>query len=297
MIINQSTLQGLYIGFKTIFNKAFSGITPLYTKIATIVPSSTGAESYKWLGKVPRMREWIGERVVQNLSNYEYTVKNKDFELTIEVDRNDIEDDTIGIYNPLMASMGDSAAHHPDELVFGLLENGFNEKCYDGKTFFATNHKEGDSGVQSNRGTVKLSATSYGDARAKMMSLKDDTGKPLKVVPNLLVVPPQLEGEARKILFADQIDGTTNIYKDSAELLVVPDLAGNATAWYLLDISKPVKPLIFQQRKKPQFVSMTKETDESVFNNKKYKYGVDSRDNAGFGLWQLAYGSDGTAAN
>lgn len=29
--------------------------------------------------------------------------------------------------------------------------------------------------------------------------------------------------------------------------------------------------------------------------NKKFLYGVDSRGNAGFGFWQMAYGSDGTA--
>ncbi|WP_261945385.1 Mu-like prophage major head subunit gpT family protein [Paenibacillus melissococcoides] len=37
------------------------------------------------------------------------------------MDRNDIEDDTIGLYNPIVQDMGQSAAAHPDELVFGLL--------------------------------------------------------------------------------------------------------------------------------------------------------------------------------
>ena len=45
------------------------------------------------------MREWIGDREIQNLSASDYTIKNKDYELTVGVDRNDIEDDTLGIYN------------------------------------------------------------------------------------------------------------------------------------------------------------------------------------------------------
>lgn len=57
---------------------------------------------------------------------------------------------------------------------------------------------------------------------------------------------------------------------------------------------RPVKPLIYQQRKKAKFVSKTNETDDNVFMSKKFIYGADSRGNAGFGFWQMAYGSDGT---
>jgi phage major head subunit gpT-like protein len=293
MLVNQQAVQGIYQSFRVIYNKAFAEAKPLYKEIATLIPSATSSENYKWLGKIPRMREWIGDRVIQNLGASEYTIKNKDFELTIAVDRNDIEDDTLGIYNPLIQSLGDSAAIHPDELVFDLLKNGFKNKCYDGKPFFTTEHKEGKSGQQSNKSTYKLTAETYGDARASMMSLKDDQGKPLKVKPALLVVPPQLESKAKEILFAERVNGSTNIYKDTAKLLVVPDLSDEPDAWYLLDTTKPIKPLIFQQRKKPQIVAKNKATDDNVFFQKEYIYGVDSRDNAGYGLWQLAFGSTG----
>lgn len=66
---------------------------------------------------------------------------------------------------------------------------------------------------------------------------------------------------------------------------------GSGTAWYLLDTSRALKPIIFQDRKKPNFVAKTSETDENVFDRGEYVYGVDSRCNVGFGFWQLAYGS------
>ncbi|WP_113673489.1 Mu-like prophage major head subunit gpT family protein [Vallitalea guaymasensis] len=293
MQINQAVLKNIYIGFKTIFNKALQNTEPLYKKIATIVPSSTKTEEYKWLGKIPRMREWIGSRVIQNLGAHDYAIKNKSYELTISVDRDDIDDDTLGIYNPLMKEMGVSVASHPDDLVFGILKDGFTGKCYDKKTFFSDKHTVGKK-TCSNMSTYKLTNETYGDARATMMSLLDEKEKPLKIKPNLLVVPPQLEAVGRRILLAEkEANGSDNIYYKSAELLVVPDLADKPTAWYLLDVSRPIRPLIFQQRKKPQFVSKTKETDENVFNDKEYIYGADSRDNAGYGLWQLAYGSTG----
>jgi phage major head subunit gpT-like protein len=174
--------------------------------------------------------------------------------------------------------------------------DGFTKSCYDNQYFFDTDHKDNNGPVQSNKDTIVLDPDSYGAARASMMSLKDENGKPLLINPNLLVVPPQLEGMARKILFADIINNTTNIYKGSADLLVLSQLSTNATAWFLLDVSRAIKPLIFQQRKKPEFVAMTQPTDDNVFMQKQYLYGIDGRDNAGYGLWQLAFGSTGTTA-
>ena len=67
--------------------------------------------------------------------------------------------------------------------------------------------------------------------------------------------------------------------------------SGSGTAWYLLDTSRAITPVIFQDRKAPNFVAKTSETDDNVFDRAEYVYGVDSRCNVGFGLWQLAYGS------
>ncbi|MEM5787182.1 MAG: Mu-like prophage major head subunit gpT family protein, partial [Syntrophobacteraceae bacterium] len=66
---------------------------------------------------------------------------------------------------------------------------------------------------------------------------------------------------------------------------------GSGDPWFLLDLSRPIKPIILQIRKRPEFVAMDQPEDENVFMRKKYRYGVDDRKNVGFGLWQLAFGS------
>ena len=292
MLVNRQVINGINTSFSTIFNKTFSETKTTWDKIATKVPSETGEESYKWLGSIPRMKEWIGEKEIQNFSASDYTLKNKDYDITIGVDRNDIEDDKIGIYKPVIMDMAQSAAMFPNELVFETLASGFKEKCYDGKPFFSDKHKIGDI-EYSNLGTEKLSVGSYSAARAKMMSLKDENKKSLNITPDLLVVPPALESEGRKILMADLINGETNVFKGTAELLVDPSLAGNDTAWYLLSTSKPLKPLIYQERKVAKFVSLTEDTDTNVFFNKQFLYSVEARGNAGFGFWQMAFASTG----
>jgi len=296
MIVNPQNLRGIYVGFNTLFNRALTTVNPLYTEVATVTPSTTDAETYAWLGDIPGMREWIGDREVQNLSASDYTIKNKDFELTIGIDRNAIEDDKIGLFNPSIEMLGQSAAMHPDKLVFSLLKNGFNEKCFDGKAFFSSEHMIGKSKV-SNKGTAKLSLDAYIAARSGMMSLTNSKGEALNLVPNLLVVPPALEKAAMDITEADFINGTRNTMRGTAKPLVVPQLAGSDTAWFLMCTTMPVKPLIYQQRKKVKFVSKTNETDDKVFMSKTFIYGADSRGNAGFGFWQMAYGSDGTAGD
>lgn len=218
MMITATSLAALNTGFRNDFNTGLTGIKPIWDKVATRVPSSRSSNTYGWLGAWPGLREWIGDRIVKSLSESSYQITNKDYESTVGVPRNAIEDDEFGIYGPMMASMAQVAAEHPDTLVFGLLKAGFTTPCYDGQNFFDEEHPVGDT-----------------------------------VVSNMQ--------------------------------------AGVGEGWYLLDTRRPLKPLIFQERKKPEFVAMTALTDEAVFTAKEFRYGVDTRCAAGFGFWQLAFGS------
>lgn len=292
MIVNSANMVGLFMAYSTAFNKTFTETTTTYEKIATTVPSSTGSQSYAWLGQIPRVREWIGEREIQKLGTHDYTIKNKPFEVTVEVSRDNIEDDTYGVYTPLFSALGESAALHPDDLVWSMVMKGFTERCYDGSPFFSDQHLVGKQ-TFSNITDEKLSLESYQKARTNMMCLVGEQGKALKLVPDLLVVSPANEYRARQILKAELINGTTNTMKDTAEILVEPQLAEQPDFWCLLCTSKFLKPFIYQERKKMNLVSRDKDTDENVFKKATFQYGGDGRGNAGYGFWQMAYGSTG----
>jgi len=218
MLINRENLSAMYNGFKTAFVKAFAGVQPLWSQIATLVPSSAKTENYGWLGEFPRLREWVGDRQVKSISASGYAITNKKFEASIGVPRDDIDDDSYGVFTPLFQEIGYAAATHPDELVFSLLAAGFTTTCHDGQYFFDTDHPVG-SGVVSNHG------------------------------------------------------------------------GGSGTPWFLLDTSRPLKPLIFQKRREYDLKSMTDGKDEAVFMRDEYRYGVDARGNVGYGFWQMAFGS------
>lgn len=140
MIINKSTLDAIKKGFVSLYEAAFTKAQPQWHRVAMRVPSKTASNVYGWLGTSSRIREWIGERVLQNLKTHDFEIKNKDFEGTVTVGRNDIEDDNLGVYTPVVSNLGDDAANFPDELVFTLLKNGFSTLCYDGQNLIDTDH-------------------------------------------------------------------------------------------------------------------------------------------------------------
>jgi phage major head subunit gpT-like protein len=218
MIVNQASLAALNVGFKANFQNGFAGAPSHWQKIATLVPSTTGAEEYGWIGDMPNIREWIGDRVVTSLTTSGYRISNRDFELTVAVRRPHIEDDNLGIYASLMADMGRSVAVFPDQLTFGLLRSGASTKCYDGQYFFDTDHPVGGQPVSNWQ-------------------------------------------------------------------------AGSGPIWALLDVSRPLRPLIYQRRKDFAFVAKNQPTDDNVFARNEFIYGVDGRCNVGYGLWQMAQGS------
>lgn len=294
MLVNAANLDALRAGFKTSFQKGL-GIAPSqHERVATIVPSTTKEQKYGWLGKLPRVREWIGPRLVQNLMQHDYAIKEKALELTIGVDRDDIETDNLGIYTPLFESMGQETGSEWGAMVWALLKAGWTTLCYDGQNFFDTDHpvldESGNPTTVSNsgggagapwfllctnrplkpvilqkrrdfqfvpmdklddehvfknkefvygadaRGNVgfgfwqfaygskqTLDAAAYKAAREALTGMKGDYGKPLGLVPDLLVVGATGESAARKILNNELgAGGETNEWKGTAELLVVP---------------------------------------------------------------------------
>lgn len=299
MLVNKTVLTAVFTNLKATFNKAFEAAPAQWQKIAMEIPSSSSQNYYSWLSTFPRMRKWVGDKVVKALEAFKYTIVNDDWEATIEVKRNDIEDDNLGIYGPQAQSAGYSAKQLPDEIVFELVNLGFGAQCYDGQYFFDADHPVGDESV-SNKGTAALDAStlakaqaSYGKARTALRTMKDEDDRPLNIIPNVLLVPPALEDTANLLMTVDKLeDGKPNPYKGTAEVVVAAWLTSD-TAWFLLDTSKPVKPFIYQPRKKPVFVQQTKTDSDDVFMRGTFKFGAEARAAGGYGLWQLAYGSTG----
>lgn len=299
MLINKANLSIIFVNLKTIFNNAFEAAPSQWAQTAMLVPSGSSQNDYNWLSAFPRMRKWIGEKAIKSLEAFKYSIVNDDWEATVEVNRNHIDDDQLGIYAPQAQMAGFSARQLPDEIVADLKNNAFTSLCYDGQFFYDVDHPVAGDSV-SNKLTVALSVAtpaaalaSYGAARTAIMNFKDDEGRPLALIPNVLEVPPALESVALTLINSDKLnDNSPNPYKGTATVLVNPRLT-SATAWFLHVTNMPVKPFIYQERKAPVFVEQTDPQADDVFNRKLFKFGAEARAAGGYAFWQMSVGSTG----
>lgn len=297
MQITTATLQALQTSFLTIFKKAYRDTPSFWARLATRVPSSTKTNTYGWMKRLFEMRQWIGPRVIQNLNTVSYQIENKDYEATLGVDRNDIEDDQLGLFDARVAELARVGARLPDQLLLEALLAGETNTGFDGKAFFATTHDIDPSGNQSNLIAQLFTPAGWAFARATMQSYTGEDGRPLGVNPNLVVIPPEYEFMAKHIFAAEYTPGGgSNVQKGEASYLVIPELAGT-TDWYVFDTTAPIKPFIFQDRKAVQLVSKTAVTDDNVFMLREFLWGLDGRGAVGYGPWWLALKSTGAAGN
>ena len=285
-------------GLKTAFFDTYNEMGHQWQDVATLIPSEKDTEHYAWLGALPGVNEFKDERQTGDFTEYEYAIKNKKWESTVEVDRDTLEDDLYGQIAIKVKTMASSANQHLDLLVYGLLGAGFTSPCYDGSPMFGSHVQK--QYTQTNMGGDALSAASLQAAITKMMRFTDDQGRPMGVMPDKLVVPPELYWEAAVLLnsafFPDLVTTASqnlamNPLKGLLSLTTTPYLS-NTTDWFLLDTKRVVKATVLQMRKEFEFEAL-EVSSETGFWRDKFAYGVRARYNAGYGDWRAAFGSHG----
>jgi phage major head subunit gpT-like protein len=289
MEITKAAIKVLQTGFSQLYRTGWNNSEPKLQALSTTIPSSTRTNTYGWMARLLKMRKWDGPRVIQNLNTHAFVVENEPYELTVGVEKRDIQDDQLGIYNPIFEELGRQSRKWPDQVLKTALQAGTTGIGFDGQAFFAATHPLNPAGNQSNNfTTTALSATNFGIVRAAMTGYTGEDGEPLGVMPNVLIVPPQLEDTANVIVTAAfGASGATNVQQGQARVVVIPELANQATTWYVADDSNAIKGLVWQLRRAPNFVAKTEPTDDNVFFENQFVWGVDAEGAATYGPWFL----------
>lgn len=146
-------------------------------------------------------------------------------------------------------------------------------------------------------GTVGVSRTSVeDDALGIYTPLFEEMGYGAATHPDELVWPLLANGHARTCFDGQNFFDTDhpvypNVDGTGEAMLVSNNLVPGANpgaAWFLLDVSRPLKPLIFQERTKPELQMISNPDNDHVFMKDEIPYGVRYRCNAGYGFWQMA---------
>jgi len=272
--------------------------------------SNQESETYAWLGQAPVMREWLGGRLSKQLNTNQYTIRNKLFEATMNVNVDDKRRDKTG---QIMIRTGDLAARtaeHWEKLLTDLIiANGL---CYDGQNFFDTDHVTLSSGtLQNDLDATDIPALNVSTAAAPtateaakiivgaveyFFGYKDEQGEPINGGARrfAIMVPTNMFGSFAQATTAERLDsGNSNPALSfqagsglTVEVVVNPRLT-TTTELYAFRIDSEVKPFILQTEQDVK-LDVVAEGSEEEFKNRQHLYGVTALRNVGYGLWQYA---------
>lgn len=292
-------------GLQTVFQKSFDSVPTIYQDITTEITSSKASEDYGWLGDTPELREWKSERLPKALKDYGFSIKNKKYEASIRVDQDAIDDDQYGQIVVRVQGMGQGAKSSFDKQLVEVIEAGQTSVCYDGQNFFDTDHQEGTSPVQSNLFLSKpLNAANSKTIITSMEGYKTDQNKFAGIRVTHIMVPAVLEFTAKELFDPGVVAVTTDpaqaVLKGRVQIKVNQYLDGSQGAnapYYFMDLSKPIKPFIFQKRKPLKFDQVTTNNpDTQAFMTDANLYGVSGRHAFGYGDWRQCGKGTGAAS-
>lgn len=267
--------------------------------------SDQESETYRWLGQVPAMREWIGGRLAKPLRDDGVTLINKPWEATLEIPLDWMMRDKTGQIQVRINELAARAQSHWADLLTTLIVAGETATCYDGQAFFDTDHAEGSSGTQDNDLAVNIGTTTAPtvaemqtailSATQQLLGFKDDQGQPLNAAARrfVVMVPVPFLGAAAGALGSSVIASTdsaikavTNLGGFGFDLAINPRLTWTEK-FAVFRADGNVKPFIKQEEEGVK-VAAVAEGSELEFNERMHRYGVSAKRNVGYGYWQHA---------
>lgn len=287
--------------FRSIYNMTEKEIP---TEIANIFEMDSTSKAYvkdtsvSGLGKMQLKSEGDTIQYTSPISGYPVIYTPKTFALGEAVTYELYSDDETGIIKKAPARLAKARMHTREQfasdlLNFGFVYGGGGDTLFnggDGKALFATDHPRKDGGaVQSNYTTSDLDEDALEAGMLAMRRTVDQKGEKVAVRATLLVVPPELEKEARILLDSTLRTGTANNdinpYQGRLQI-VVWDYLSSTTAWFLIDGTQ--NPLKWLDR---EYKGL--EGPEYDFDTKSAKWSVVDRFTVGFSDWRGIYGSKG----
>lgn len=278
------------------FDLGFKTATPFYPSVCTQVPSTGADEKYAWLGAVPSVREWLGDRQFNEMRASDFVLSNKLWEDSILVPKVNIDDDRMGLYDAMFENLGQRAATHPDKLLMEAIVAGESTACSDGQYFFDTDHSWGSSGSQDNdltgaaaTGTLPTEAefkAAFEACVAQMLGFVDDRGEPLnqptvgQVNDLMVLVPIAYYAIAYKAVNAAILSNNSNVQVWTPRVVASPFLTSGAK-FYTFYTGSPLKPFVFQARE--PLTRRDKGRDD--IETKDIKFMTQARYNVGYLAW------------
>ena len=296
-MLDRSKVEAAFVAFSTVFDMKLKNTPTIYEKIATVIPGVSERVEFKWLGSIPTMKRWVGDRTLQKLRGESQVLTTEWWANGIEVDVDDLNSDTkLGLIPPRIRAMATAAARRMDAQVVAFYVDGFAATqglTYDGQFLFDTDHTASGSGgtSQSNLQAGVFNAANFNLALEKGAEFLDDEGEPVDTLMKTVVAGTANQLALRTVLKQEfQAGGATNIDAGMADWIITPRITG--THWFLLT-EEEIKAVILGIEIAPQFAAQDSPEAFEMFMRKNALYGAHTKFGTCYGPWQAAVGSTG----
>lgn len=284
----------LVAGAKAGFLQAVKEQEPLWQQVAMLHNMDGKTTDLVDLGASPMPIESGSGMTVQSFIEKSKSVKPRDWDITVHISHNAMQDDRIGDLERRVRGAGLNFNKHINARAFTILNAGDGTTygtCYDGLSLFNNSHVDAGADYQTaqdNLNALALSLDNFDTVWQALSTVRDDRGEFLAFTPNLLVVPPALKRVAAQIADNAEDYGVTNRainpWANEVKYITVPWF--DSTAWVLIAANEEIKPLITVMREQPNLQSAWFDPDKSEGGWYMFKF---------YARYDVVYGAHQTA--
>jgi phage major head subunit gpT-like protein len=207
MAISENWGELLEPGLRSIFETTFSELSQAsrIPMLFNVIPSAKAAEHFLGVGGMADWEEYHGRIEYDDTEQgFKTTLTHQEFVKGFKVERRLYEDDQYSIINPRPRSLARTAVRTREKHGASIFNNAFSSSYLggDGVALCSASHPYSPSNatVQSNAGTTAFSYDAVVSTRRLMREYKDDRGEIVAINPNLILVPPELEEPAFRVV-------------------------------------------------------------------------------------------------
>lgn len=287
--------------FRNSFSEAQNNL-PFMDVATDLGKSSHKTRQFDWLGDAPEVTDVThGTLRTSGLNRFNYSISHVIYKLALRIPLSDLETDSLGQIPARITGAARKMSGHPGRLGFDKLEA--NPTAYDGAALFANTRAYGSAANVDNllAGSGTSAAQIAADLqtlRATMMRFENDQGEPMELSPNVLVIPPELEGTFRQVLQPLPVaqDNTTvvgvippqfgNRWQAAGYTVYTLARLSDSNNWFGLHTGEEVNPFIYSWVSQPQPQNSPSSNDKSAIDDDELVYVFRGHYNVGVTLPQ-----------
>lgn len=284
-------------GLRKIFMDEYQMPGSVIDQLYGVESSAKNTEYDYAIGGMSDLEEFSGTIPYSEFSGqYRVSYSHREWVKGIKIERKLVDDDLYNVINKRPQMLALVGKRTREKHAASVFNSAFNTSVFTGGDAVAlcsSSHTRvasdgSTTAVMSNLGSSALSQTSLAAARLAMRDYIDDTLNLMNVMPDLLLVPPELEETAYVITQSDKVSGSANndanFYKGRYKV-VVWDYLSDTNNWFLVD-SRYAKMFLKWFDRIP--VEFNKDKDFDTYISKWSTY---TRYSYGFSDWCWIYGS------